>query len=57
MLRYVIIFLSICAMGLFVAMAAGVEWGTDAAGFLAFGTFTVGFLVVMAIADLNMFKH
>lgn len=35
-------FLAVCAMGLFVAAAGGVEWGTTEAGFVAFMIFIIG---------------
>jgi hypothetical protein len=42
-------FFAICGMGLFTALAGGIQWGTYAAGEASAVTFIIGFLVFAAI--------
>ncbi len=38
MKQAIIVYVSICLMGLFFALASGIEWGTTRAGLVAFCT-------------------
>ncbi|EJX4185826.1 hypothetical protein ACGGXQ_004478 [Salmonella enterica] len=50
--RAVFIFVLICLMGLFCALAGGVQWGTPAAGITA----AITFLGAILFADLVYVK-
>lgn len=43
-------FLAVCGMGLFVALAAGITWGTFNAGLLSFMTFLIASLATATTA-------
>ncbi|EIZ5130086.1 hypothetical protein MP659_002675 [Salmonella enterica] len=47
--RAVFVFVFICAMGTFCALAAGVEWGTPAAGISAVITLVTAVIVALGI--------
>ncbi|ECH0824135.1 hypothetical protein FPD09_21335 [Salmonella enterica] len=52
--RAVFIFVLICAMGLFNALAGGVQWGTPVAGIITAFTFFVATLVAGAVYENDM---
>ncbi|EAA8034735.1 hypothetical protein RS536_002907 [Salmonella enterica] len=52
--RAVFIFVLICAMGLFSALASGVQWGTPVAGIITAFTFFVATLVAGAVYENDM---
>ncbi|ENS0078544.1 hypothetical protein ACEXS9_001962 [Salmonella enterica] len=52
--RAVFIFVLICAMGLFSALAGGVQWGTPVAGVITAFTFFVATLIAGIVYENDM---
>lgn len=49
-------FTTVCLCGLFIALAGGVEWGTEDCGGVAASTLLFAFFAGMHFADTQVFK-